>query len=119
MKECMQKRKKFRDVANIEVLDKLEGLTEIEWVSAELKWHKGCYSSFTSDHHIHRLQKKADESKASDTQAAESTSRSGRRSIDPVDWTKCMFCQCVKREALHNIDYVHEEILANNGRCKS
>ena len=69
MKECMQKRRNFRDVANIEVLDKLEALTETEWESAELKWHKICYSSFTSDHPIQRLQKKASESKASDTQA--------------------------------------------------
>ena len=106
VKECMQKRRKFRDVANMEVLDKLEALNETEWESAELKWHKSCYSAFTSDHHIQWLQKKASESKASDTQATESTSRSGRRSIDPVDWTKCMFCQCVKREDLYNIEYM-------------
>ena len=95
--ECIQRRRKFKDAASIEVLDRLESLNENEWGSAEIKWHKTCYSSLTSEHHIQRLEKKADILKVPETQTNEPASRSGRRSLDPVDWTKCMFCQAVKR----------------------
>ena len=58
MKECVQRRRKFRDVANTEVLDRLESFNENEWASSEIKWHKTCYSTFSSEQHIRRLQKK-------------------------------------------------------------
>ena len=106
VRECIQRRRKFKDAASIEVLDRLESLNENELRSAEIKWHKTCYSSLTSEHHIQRLEKKADISKVPETQTNEPASRSGRRSLDPVDWTKCMFCQAVKREELHNIEYM-------------
>ena len=109
----MQRRRKFKDTASIEMLDRLKS----EWGSAEIKWHKTCYSSLTSEHHIQRLQKKADISKVPETKTNEPASRSGRRSSEPVDWTKCMFCQAVEREGLDNI--ILEEILTNNGRCTS
>ena len=74
-------------------------------MSAEIKLHKTCYSSLTSEHHIQSFQKKAD---VSETEINEPTSRSGRRSLDPVAWTKCMFCQAVKREELHNVEYMNK-----------
>ena len=79
-------------------------------MSNEIKWHKTCYSTFPSEQHIRWLQKKADEPNVSDTQANEPTSRSGRRSLDPVDWEKCIFCQSVKRLDLHNIEYMKKSI---------
>lgn len=106
VRECTQRRRKFRDFANTEVLDRLESITENEWASVEMKWHKTCYSSFSSEHHIKRLQKKADESNEAETQGNEPAFRSGRRSLEPIDWKKCMFCQSVKREDLHNIEYM-------------
>ena len=33
VKECVQRRRKFRDVANTEVLDRLESFNENEWAS--------------------------------------------------------------------------------------
>ena len=110
VRECVRRRRQFRDVASIDVLDRLDSLSDTEWASSEIKWHKNCYSLFTSEMHIQRLQKKAEESIVSETKVTEPASRSGRRSVAPVDWKKCMFCQTDKREELHNIEYMKKSV---------
>lgn len=77
------------------MLDRLDSLsdTSTEWASSEIKWHKNCYSSFISEMHIQRLQKKAEESIVSETKVTEPASRSGQRSVAPVDCESACFAK--------------------------
>ena len=69
-----------------------------------VKYHKSCYSSFTSAFHIAKL-KRSTESHT-DTLEEDSTShdtRSSRRSLSPLDNSLCIFCQQATREDLSQI----------------
>ena len=104
VKDCLNRRRKLRDVSNATVLDRFESLSESEWESEKLiQWHKGCYSTFTLEQQLQRLQKKADEARVVEASTSVPTSR---RSTEPVDWTKCMFCQIRKKNddvELHSV----------------
>lgn len=66
--------------------------------SEDVLWHRTCYSSFTNEGHIRRLQ-----SSGSGTEKEE-TPASRRASTSPIDWNKCMFCQSYNRKfPLNNV----------------
>ena len=77
----------IRDSCNDEkyehAIGRLKGLKDVE--NQDVFWHRGCYSEFTNEGHIQRLQKRG-------TDGAE-VSVSRRSSLDRTDWSKCMFCQ--------------------------
>ena len=54
--QCLKKRRNFRDLSNTDLFDRLERITEDEWASFHLKWHKSCYSTFTSVTNLTRLE---------------------------------------------------------------
>ena len=54
----LQKRRKLGDISSVILLDRIDTISDCEWDGDRLKWHKSCYSSFTSANHIKRLQKK-------------------------------------------------------------
>ena len=55
-----------------------------------MSWHRQCYSEFTNEGHIQRLQKRNYES--SSEQKVPHLSASRRSSMERMDWRKCMFC---------------------------
>ena len=59
------------------------------------KWHKTCYSSFTSKWHIERLKKSlSEQSSASSSSQHQDDVPKTRSSIGQVmNWKLCMFCQ--------------------------
>ena len=72
-------------------------------------YHKKCYQTYTSRSHIERVRKAAvaATSAAAAAEAVEarasavenpSQQRKTRRSLPPVDFLKCIFCQAEKRE---------------------
>ena len=94
-----------RDYANIDVIDGLR-LIDLKQLTQEkrVKYHRPCYSSFTSAFHIAKL-KRSTESHT-DTSEEASTShdtRSSRRSLPPLDKSLCIFCQQATREDLSQI----------------
>ena len=50
-------RRKLDDTVNVDILERLGVLPEAEFLSLELKWHKVCYSIFTSETKQTRLTK--------------------------------------------------------------
>lgn len=58
--------------------------------SNEVLWHRSCYSSFTNEGHIRRIQSNSSSSTSTKEEQAPASRRS---STSPVDWSKCMFCQ--------------------------
>ena len=72
-----------------------------------LHWHRSCYSEFTHKVKIERLTEKflntskrrksaMKEQPPSTSAQAENAPRSNRRSMTPIDWTLCIFCQTKK-----------------------
>ena len=82
----------IRDSCNDEkyehAIGRLKGLKDVE--IQDLFWHRGCYSEFTKEGHIQRLQKQGTD-KSEENGAEVSVSR--KSSLDRTDWSKCMFCQ--------------------------
>ena len=109
--QCLQKRRKWRDLSNVDLLDRLEQITEDEWESSQIKWHKNCHASFISATNLVRVENwykkymQEINNKAPAETAGCSTSSSRRASSCLVNWKKCIFCQ--KEEAktvVHNIE---------------
>ena len=66
-------------------------------------WHRQCYSNFTNEGHIQRLQKRLSDSEKADETVLGGTSLR-RSSLERMDWSKCIFCQTdLKRVALSQV----------------
>ena len=96
---------KRHDYSNIDVIDRLR-LVDLKHLAQEksVKYHRPCYSSFTSAFHIAKL--KLSSESHTDTSEEASTSydsRPSRRSLPPLDKLLCIFCQQTSREDLSQI----------------
>lgn len=83
-----------RDCGSIDGIDRLR-LVDLKQLTQEkrVKYHRPCYSSFTSVFHIAKL--KGSTESYTDTSEEASTSyetRSSRRSLPPLDKSLCIFC---------------------------
>ncbi len=75
-------------------MDRIASIRE----DTSLVWHKSCYSSFTSRSKISRLEKCNDSVVACISTGIRNTDQSAsshslRSSMQPIDWSLCMFCQ--------------------------
>ena len=89
----MIKRRKYRDVANREVIDHLEDLLGRN-DDVVIVWHGNCYTQYASKGKIQRLQQK--ELTSEELQHATTASNSPCKThshAEQVDWNKCIFCQ--------------------------
>ena len=92
-KEAYETRIKYRCEQYAELLN---SAINLDSESKTLKWHKDCFSSLTSSHHLQRLKSKFDKANAPlpcqtvETSASRFASRS---SLPQMQWDKCMFCQ--------------------------
>jgi len=84
----------LQDAKNRDVMDQIASIQE----DMSLVWDKSCYSSFTSTTNIYRLEKNNNSVKSyisigicNTDQSA--SSHSLRSSMQPFDWSLCMFCQ--------------------------
>jgi len=109
--ECLQRRQKSREENDVVLLDRFERIDESLWKSEAhiFKWHKNCYSSFTSISNIQCAEKRylknfQNKCQSKDDMLQSTSGVSRRQSSSSVDWEKCMFCQNVeKNEKLHNV----------------
>jgi len=96
--DAAQSRQKNQDRNNKLAIDRILSKSD---ASHSLVWHKTCFSSFTSKHHISRLfEASKDETSCSNTDTNQSpnisVSRTSRSSIGSImNWEACMFCQNV------------------------
>ena len=92
--ESTTKRRKYRDVADREVIDRLEDLLGRNG-NLCIVWHVNCYAQFTSKEKIQRLQQKeviSEELRHAIT-ATNTSPRKTRSHAEKVNWSKCKFCQ--------------------------
>lgn len=64
--------------------------------SLQLKWHKTCFSSFTSSSNLKSVQRQFEQAHApnrTEQKVTKSTSFLSRRLVPAVEWDKCVFCQ--------------------------
>ena len=92
LQEVSEIRRKLHDVASIEIIDRIQSVPPATLTDLSVFWHKSCYSSFTSQDKIKRLKSNVDlETPETSETAVEKPST--RRSLQPVDWSLCIFCQ--------------------------
>lgn len=105
--DCIHSRRKWRDISNVNMLDRLEQINVNEW-STNLKWHKNCHGSFTSSSNLRRIEKRytveAEQKLHSQQEPLPSGTKPARRSSNSVDWAKCMFCQQADSKSIHNVE---------------
>ena len=91
--EATTKRRKYRDVANREVIDRLEDLIGRNDDTC-IVWHGNCYAQYTSKEKIQRLQQKGETSE--ELRHATTVPNSPRKTschVERVNWSKYFFCQ--------------------------
>ena len=106
------KERASQDVRYYEAIDRLEKLH----TSDEVFCHRKCYSEFTHQKQIKTFEARADGQKADveslkqehgvtclDSMAPSTSKYSSRRSVKPVDWNLCIFCQTFNKDKLFNI----------------
>ena len=94
-----------RDYDNVGVIDRLR-LVDLKKLSQEkrVKYHRSCYSSFTSAFHIATLKGKVEShTDASEEASTSHATRSSRRSLPSLDKSLCIFCQQATKEHLSQI----------------
>lgn len=103
LKSTVETRKKLRDVLNRDSIDRIETAFAKHDVSELVKlitWHRKCYSLFTHKGKIERLEKSHNMQDALSVQMPSTNSLADISSLRshsaPVDWSQCIFCQCVK-----------------------
>jgi len=91
--EATTKRRKYRDVANREVIDLLEDLL-LRNDHTCIVWHGNCYAQYTSKEKIQRLQQKGEASEELRlATTAPNSPRKTRSHVEKVNWSRCIFCQ--------------------------
>ena len=77
-----------------EVYSRLSGEVD-DLAKRDVYWHSSCYSSYTSEQNIRyatAAQHHTDE-EVSGSKGKEVQSRTSRSSVNPTDWSKCLFCR--------------------------
>ena len=109
LKQYADKRRKLDDISNIESIDRIQVLSS----SAEIVCHRKCYSNFTHPRVIHLMESKLSKPlqtdkcsnvNTSDKPSSSTTGYSSRKSVSPMNWCLCIFCQTKQySETLFNI----------------
>jgi len=89
-------RRKLRDYKYHDAIDRIENAFTSGFTSS-LVWHRNCYAQYTDKGKIERLQNEFQRQGCS-TEASTSAdtgkrSMPGRKSVTPMDWNQCLFCQ--------------------------
>lgn len=105
-----QQRRKHGDTSYADVLERLDVLSEEQFYELEIRWHKNCYSSFSSKSKLDRLKKRHETSSGlssasatTDHSASTSSAPTTRSSKSAINWSLCMFCQMVGKRKVHRV----------------
>lgn len=101
LKCASQKRDKLCDRDNKDTIDRINNvpMKDVE----QLRWHKSCFSLFTSKTLIERLQQKRQISRQQISESSTSNTML-RSSTASVKWDLCIFCQDTKpKETLSSV----------------
>ena len=123
LKERVVQRRKARDITNYEAIQRIEECS-IEDTNLSVYAHRKCYAKFTKITNINRLIDKLPataqsthdpHSETIDPEQPSTSQRVSRRSIQPIDWSLCIFCLSQSRQQLINIEsyHVNDPIMRN------
>ena len=107
-----QQRRELGDTNYADVLERCASLSEESFNAQEIRWHKDCYSSFTSKNKILRIRKHepakalpgSSTSAVTEPGQSSSSSASSRRRAKPaINWLLCMFCQTLGKKKVHRV----------------
>ena len=101
-----EQRRQLGDTSYVYVLDRLNILSDEDFDGLELRWHKTCYSNFSSESKLQRLRKQCQTSTSiASTSCPCISSTSKRRSCQAaIDWSLCMFCQAHNNKKVHRVE---------------
>ena len=87
------------------MLDRLNILSNEDFDGLELRWHKTCYSNFSSESKQQRLMKQCQTSTSIASTSCPCTSSTSRlRSCQAaIDWSLCMFCNGHNNKKVHRV----------------
>ena len=87
--------------------------TEFEKIqdgSITIKWHPNCYKAYTSKHNLQLLANKISLERANTehrlTDNDQQEERCRRSFVQPVDWSKCVFCEKYKHKGNTNLSQI-------------
>ena len=88
------------------VLDRLNILSDEDFDGLELRWHKTCYSNFSSESKLQRLRKQCQTSTSiASTSFPCTSSTPKRRSCQAaIDWSHCMFYKAHSNKKVHRVE---------------
>ena len=88
------------------MLDTLNIISNEEFDGLELRWHKICYSNFSSESKLQRSRKQCQTSTSiASTSCPCTSSTPKRRSCQTaIDWSLCMFCQTHNNKKVHRVE---------------
>ena len=91
LKESSEERRKVRNTANTETIDRILNAVGTE-KAEELHWHNSCYAKYTDKGKISRLIRSLDSSNELSPPGLTANTALRSRTL-PTDWELCMFCQ--------------------------
>ena len=93
-------RKNLNDIASNIIIERVLTVICENSNCSDIKWHHTCYSNFTHQGKIARLNKKAKVQKP-EAKIVERATRSNKQHA--IDWSLCMFCQKSGGKAIRNV----------------
>ena len=96
-------RKNLNDIASDIVIERVLTVISENSNCSDIKWHHTCYSNFTHQGKIARLNKKGSNLKIQkqEPKIVERATRSNKQHA--IDWSLCMFCQKSEGKAIRNV----------------
>ena len=91
LKESSEERRKVRNTANTETIDRILNAVGTK-KAEELHWHNSCYAKYTDKGKISRLRKSLDSSNELFPPGLTANTALRSRTLR-TDWQLCMFCQ--------------------------
>ena len=101
-----EQRRQLGDTSYMYVLDRLNILSNEDFDGLELRWHKTCYSNFSSESKLQRLRKQCQTSTSIASTSCPCTSSTPKRHScqAAIDWSLCMFCQSHNNKEVHRVE---------------
>ena len=100
-----EERRQLGDTSHVDVQHRLSMIAEDDFYEDEVRWHKSCYTLFSSEIFLGRLRKKVKKSHESSVEACSSLTTSvTSRGSSAMNWMLCMFCQSQIEYKIHRIE---------------
>ena len=120
LKESSKERRKVRNTANTETIDRIFNAVDKK-KAEELHWQKRCFAKYTDKGKISRLRKSLDSSNELSLPGLTANTALRSRTL-PIDWKLCMFCQDgetrPKKQTLCSVTFKMSQQILEGAKCE-